>query len=205
LSDWEKISSDDHNVWQKLARRSYGTLTPANLASIVGGIIAIYGLIDVYNGAIVSGLLLLAIGRTADLLDGMIAEFTKTKSPLGELIDVIVDKLVIGLAVVVFLIIGNIPWPIIGFIAGLNLYNGVVGIIGKLRGGTIHPSKFGKYSTALAWVTLIFYPLGYWVKDNESSQTGVILIFVALASFGFYIIFGLLSSLSYGKLLYKLK
>jgi len=201
LSDWENITDEQRNVWQKLAYRSYGTLTPANLASVAGGIVGIYGLVLVYDGALVGGLLLLAIGRIADLLDGLIAEYTKTKSPLGELIDAVVDKLVIAFAVVVFLAVGIVPWPLVITVAILNGFNGVVSVLGRMRGRVIHPSKFGKYSTALAWITLIFYPLGQWVGAHESLVTGAILVAGAIISFGFYVVFGLIAAASYARLL----
>ena len=205
FSDWENITDENRNIWQKVAYKSYGTLTPANLASLAGGFLSVYGLFIVFNGEIVSGLSLLTIGRIADLLDGMIAEYTKTKSPLGELVDAIVDKLVVAFAVIIFAVSGLVPWPIIALIAAVNIFNGLFGLLGKLKKLAMHPSKFGKYSTFLAWITLIFYPLGIWIKAFESALTGMILIGIALISFAFFVVIGLVASINYGRIVVKKK
>jgi phosphatidylglycerophosphate synthase len=197
VADWHDIKGEKRNIWQKLAFRSYGTLTPANFVSLGGGVLALYGLFLILNTEIISGLLLLTLGRIADLLDGLIAEYTKTKSPLGELVDAVSDKLVIASAVIVFAAIELVPWPIVLLIAFQNVFNGLAVIIGRLRKIRIHPSKYGKYSTALAWVTLIFYPFGDWIKENENSLTGIILIIIALISFAFWIVIGLMASIRY--------
>jgi phosphatidylglycerophosphate synthase len=203
VADWDKTKGEERNVWQKLAFRSYGTLTPANFVSLVGGVMAIYGLLLILNSEIISGLLLVAIGRIADLLDGLIAEYTKTKSPLGELVDAVADKLVIAFAIIVFAALELVPWPIVALIALQNILTGLAVLVGRLRKIKIHPSKYGKYATALAWVTLIFYPFGVWIKDNENSFTGVILIIIALASFAFWIATGTIATLKYGRAIKK--
>ncbi len=199
MADWHDTKGERRNIWQKLAFRSYGTLTPANFVSLGGGILAVYGLILILNAEIISGLLLLAIGRVADLMDGVIAEYTKTKSPLGELVDALSDKLVIAFAVVVFAAVELVPWPIVLLIALQNIFNGLAVIIGRFRNIRIHPSKYGKYSTALAWVTLIFYPFGDWIKDNENYLTGILLIIIALVNFVFWIIVGSMASIKYAR------
>lgn len=203
VADWHDVKGEERNIWQKLAFRSYGTLTPANFVSLVGAALAIYGLLLVLNSEIVSGLLLLTIGRIADLLDGIIAEYTKTKSPLGELVDAVADKLVIAFAVIVFAALELVPWPIVILIALQNVFTGLAVVIGRLRNIRIHPSKYGKYSTALAWVTLIFYPFGQWIKDNESSATGIILIAISLVCFVLWLFAGSIASTRYAKAIRK--
>lgn len=198
VADWHDIKGAERNIWQKLAFRSYGTLTPANFVSLAGGVLAFYGLILILNSETISGLLLLAIGRVADLLDGIIAEYTKTKSPLGELVDAVSDKLVIAFAVIVFAAVELVPWPIVALIALQNIFNGLAVLIGRLRKIRIHPSKYGKYSTALGWVTLILYPFGDWIKDNENYLTGMILIIISLVSFAFWVVVGTMASIKYG-------
>ncbi len=199
VADWHDTKDAERNIWQKLASRSYGTLTPANFVSLIGGVLAVYGLILILNSEIVSGLLLLTIGRVADLFDGIIAEYTKTKSPLGELVDAVADKFVIAFAMIVFAALELIPWPIVALIALQNVFNGLAVIIGRLRNIRIHPSKYGKYSTALAWVTLIFYPFGVWIKDHENSITGWTLVIISLASFVLWIFVGAKASIRYGR------
>ena len=203
VADWEK-EGGPHNIWQKIASKSYGALTPANLASIAGGIIAVYGLFLIANEEVLSGLLLVAIGRIADLVDGLIAEYTKTKSPLGELVDVTMDKIVLALALIVFVSISLIPWPIIAVVALQNIANVVISLAAKLKKKVIHPSSYGKLATALSWVAIILYPLGDWIRQNTSEGAGTLLVWTALASFGIYLVIGFKASLSYMKTLYKI-
>lgn len=200
FADWENIKDEQRNIWQKIAYRSYGTLTPANLASLIGAALGLYGLWLIYDGQIVTGLIYLIIGRIADLVDGLVAEYTKTKSPLGETVDAVADKIVIGSALIVYALTANVPLYIIIVVAFFNILNALIAVVSKLNKKIIHPSKFGKYSTALSWVTLIFYPLGVWVKDNESQSSGYVLIALAFICFAFYIFTAALATASYGRM-----
>lgn len=201
-ADWDK-ETGPRNIWQKIASKSYGTLTPANFASFAGGILAIYGLFVVVDGEVYKGLALVTIGRIADLVDGVIAEYTKTKSPLGETIDVLMDKVVMVTALIVFAGYGLVPWFIVGIVALQNLVNIIIGLMAKLRKKKIHPSRYGKVATALSWVALILYPLGDWIRQESSDGLGTALILLAVLSFVVYIVIGLRASLSYAYLIYK--
>jgi phosphatidylglycerophosphate synthase len=205
LPDWKKPGKGPKNIWQKIALKSYGAVTPGNLASLGGGIVAIYGLGVILNGEIVKGLGLLAIGRMADVADGIIAERTKTKSPLGEIIDASIDKFVLGSTLLVLGAIGLVPWIIVLFVALQNLANIIISVVAKLREKTIHPSRIGKVSAAFSWVTIILYPFGDWLQlqGQNHDGTGTFLMAVAVVSFGIYVIMGLQASLGYGLVIYQ--
>jgi phosphatidylglycerophosphate synthase len=200
-ADWDK--GGPQNIWQKIAAKSNGTLTPANIASFAGGILAIYGLFVIVNGDTFRGLIFLTAGRLADLADGIIAEYTKTKSPLGEIIDASVDKIVVALTLIVLGAMELVPWVIIAVVAVQNIANVVISVVAKLRKKSLHPSRLGKLSSAFSWVTIILYPLGNWLREDFSDAGGQFLIIVSLASFGVYAVLGLRASLSYGHVIYK--
>lgn len=200
-ADWDK--EGPRNVWQKVASKSYGTLTPANIASIGGAVLAIYGLLLIVDGETVLGLALVAIGRFADLVDGVIAEYTKTKSPLGEIVDASMDKLVMAFALIVFIGIDLMPWPLIAVVALQNIANVMISVVARLRDKVIHPSRLGKLATAFSWVALILYPLGDWMRADGNEPLGVSLIFLALVSFAAYLLMGAKASLQYGYSIYS--
>lgn len=197
-ADWDKAGNGPHNFWQKIASKSYGTLTPANVASIAGGVLAIYGLLIIVEGEITKGLLLVAVGRLADLVDGLIAEYTRTKSPLGEIIDASMDKLIMAFALIVFVAVELVPWPLIAVVAAQNIVNVMISVLARLRNLTIHPSRMGKLATAFSWATLLTYPLGEWLRQENHTTAGWLFIGLGLTFFGLYLVLGLRASLSYG-------
>ncbi len=203
IADWEKSTKDPHNFWQKVAIRSHGVLTPANIASVIGGLLALYGLWIILDGETVKGLGFIAAGRIADVADGIIAERTKTKSPLGETIDATVDKIVIGATLLVLGAMELVPWLIIGIVALQNIANVIISVVAKLRDKTIHPSRLGKVSAAFSWVTIILYPLGQHLQEQAYYGIGRFLVVLSLASFVIYVVMGLQASLSYGLVIYK--
>lgn len=198
MADWDKAGNGPRNFWQKIASKSYGTLTPANVVSIVGGLVAIYGLLLIVEGEITRGLLLVAVGRLADLVDGLIAEYTHTKSPLGEIVDASMDKLVLAFALIVFIAVELVPWPIILVVAFQNIVNIMISVLARLRNLVIHPSRFGKLATTFSWVTLIVYPLGEWLRQGGNETAGWTLILIGLGFFGLYLVIGLQASFDYG-------
>lgn len=202
-ADWEKTNEASYNFWQKIAVRSNGTLTPANAVSLAGGILALYGLSVILNDDIVTGLILLTLGRLADLADGIVAEQTKTKSPLGEMVDATIDKIVVAATLIVLGALALVPWIIIIIVAVQNVANVLISIVAKLRDRSIHPSRLGKISAAFSWVTIILYPLGDWLQKDNSDTGGRLLMAIAVASFLVYMVMGLRATLSYAHAIYR--
>lgn len=191
------------NGWQKLAVWSKGLLTPGNLASLAGGISALYGLWIIVDGQTVEGLAFLAAGRIADVADGLIAESTKTKSPIGETVDASIDKVVVGATLLVLGAISLVPWIIIVIAALQNIANVIISVVAKLRDKVIHPSRIGKVSAAFIWTTMILYPLGDFLKQEGHSASGGLIVVLAIVSFFIYVVMGLQASLGYGLVIYK--
>src|SRR5690349_11384075 len=91
--DWDLVAASKRNSWQRLAKLSYGVMTPGNLLSFIGILLVGIGLAAINRQHIWKGLVLLAMGRLCDILDGSAAEYTGTKSPLGEAVDASLDKI----------------------------------------------------------------------------------------------------------------
>lgn len=152
--DWEYGQKSKRNFWQRLAANTRGLLTPANFLSIAGLLLVIAGSLQLYDGTWASGLTLLVIGRLCDLLDGIVAEATKTKSRLGEIVDTTCDKL----AILVFLLVAVLsPNFNMYLIAILIIHQTCMAIFGLLYGRryNLHTNRIGKYAMFVAWVAII--------------------------------------------------
>jgi phosphatidylglycerophosphate synthase len=155
--DWEYIPAPARTYWQRAAAATNGFVTPANLCSLLGLAVSIAGLITIMRHRHLTGAVLLAIGRLADLADGLIAARTGTKSPLGEIVDASIDKIVAALALCTIFVAGLAPWLIVGAIALQQTLNTIISYIARQRRVSLHPSMSGKIATALQWLTLIAF------------------------------------------------
>jgi cardiolipin synthase len=115
-ADWAEVAPASRNVWQKLAVATRGLATPGNIVTVVGFAIVVYGLSILLLHQYWLGLLLIGAGRALDILDGIVAEATGTKSPLGEAFDATFDKLGTAATLVIFGIAGIAPWWVLALI-----------------------------------------------------------------------------------------
>ena len=191
VPDWSKLPPTQHNWWQRLAARTHGIITPGNAVSLFGASLVIYGLYLLSNESLAAGATALGAGRLADVADGWVAERTKTRSPLGEAVDASVDKVLIGVAVLMLLYLQLLP-PLVGIILILHgAYNSLLVIPAERVGVKLHPSQTGKLATFFAWSSVVL-----WVIDQHLS---------ALICFGLFIILAALSSLNYTKQVISVK
>ncbi len=146
--DWELVPSEERNVWQRLAARTKGAVTPANAVSAAGFLVAAKGLVDISRGKTTRGVAEFAAGRLMDVADGFIADATGTKSPLGEGVDASLDKAVIAGALPVMTRADILPVPAAWTIGVQNGLNFVFTGIAKFRGTDIHTSLLGKLTAA---------------------------------------------------------
>jgi phosphatidylglycerophosphate synthase len=155
VAEWTTVASSSHTYWQRLARRTNGMVTPGNILTLVGFMLALAGLRNILDGQYWQGLLLLATGRMFDIADGLAADKTATKSPLGETLDASADKLITGLTIIVFWAVGTAPWPVLLVVLAPHLFISVTIGLGAAQGKRLHPSRIGKVSMALAWLALL--------------------------------------------------
>lgn len=152
--DWELVAVAERNWSQRLAAATSGIVTPANCMTILGVVLVGYGLI-LLPSQLFYGVAFILVGRLFDLLDGIVADATGTKGPLGELMDATADKIVLfgtGLAVGA---LGFISWFIIIPLFLQNIANVLIGYNAKKHHVTLHPSSIGKVATTLQWAGII--------------------------------------------------
>ena len=154
VPDWEKVDRKDRNVWQRIAASTSGIVTLANIATFVGIVLVVIGLLEVVHMNYWRGSALIIVGRLFDLLDGWLAESTQTKGPLGELLDAAVDKLGTILTVIAFYIAGLAPGWVLTLLLLPHLVIIIISVNARRSGATLHPSKAGKLSMATAWGAL---------------------------------------------------
>lgn len=116
-------------------------MSPANAISAVGFGLTVLGTAHVDR---LSGVAMIGVGRTLDLVDGYVARRTHT-SEFGAVVDATFDKL--GMAAI--LIQGYrhevAPDAVLGLIAAFNVVNAVANVYTDRKGAEAKTSKSGKY------------------------------------------------------------
>jgi len=152
--DWLKVPEVDRNQWQKLALRTSGIVTPGNIITLIGFGVAITGIVMMLASHFWWAIILLTIGRLLDIADGVVADRTGTKSPLGEFLDAAVDKIVTGLTVLGLFIAQTAPcWLLLLFL----LPHAIIPIIvfaARAKKIEIHPSRLGKTAMLIVWIAV---------------------------------------------------
>lgn len=154
IPDWEKIPEHERNVFQRTAARTNGVLTPGNVISVVGFLVTLDGLKDMHDGQYARGTVKIGVGRLCDLADGFAADKTGTKSSLGEAVDAFIDKVVMGVGLLVLRKAGIVSKETAKAFAIQNSVNALATGIAKMRGVDLHPSEAGKKTTWAQWMTL---------------------------------------------------
>ena len=187
-ADWQKVSPEQYNSFQKLAAATNGFLTPANVITVIGLSIVIYGLVIILQGYFLGGLLLLAAGRLLDVVDGVVAEFTKTKSPIGEIFDAAADKAGTILTILVLFFAGVGEWWLIAALIIPQIVILIVVYLKQRQNIRVHPTRQGKLSMALAWVGVVALLVNKELGGYIPLQAAVyVIIFVSLALGGYAI------------------
>ena len=147
-SDWQDIPAEDLNFFQKIAKKTHGIVTPANVITTIGLGLVIDGCNDLDQNPN-KALIKVSAGRVADYLDGIVADKTQTKSKIGEAADVMADKIA-ALALLKSIndnkLLSN---SFLNFLVLQNSANSSLGLYSKLSHQELHSSKNGKIATAL--------------------------------------------------------
>lgn len=158
-ADWAHLPSENMSGFQRIAAKTGGIITPANVLDTACLGLFFSGLKDVYQGRTLKGIAKIGVARIGDMADGALAEATKTKSPLGEAIDVVIDKVEIAAAVPILAKRGLIPRRAAAIIIAQNVANTAVTMLAKYRGVEIHSSENGKHNTFGQSLSLGVYSL----------------------------------------------
>lgn len=174
MSDWNRRPRSEWNVFQKVAGATHGVITPGNFLTILGGTFVAAGLVDVYHGKTRRGVWKIGLGRMIDIADGIAADKTGTKSPLGEALDATVDKIAMAGILAVFYKKGIISRQTALHIGAQNLANTAITATAKMLDLDIHPSKQGKHTMLLQGMAVglnglgqAAYEEGDWYKANQ--------------------------------------
>lgn len=199
--DWAGLKPEQLNRWQKVARRSGGILTIGNYFSLLGLLSVPYGLLLILDGRYLAGVVVLLLGRFCDMLDGYLADKTGTKSPLGEKVDAVFDKLSTGLALFVLALSGLLPpWAV----ALLVLPHAVVAVMAVriyFARAVLHPSRSGKLSMAAGWIAMLAFVAVH-------ALDGVPRTFMAIGAYGVLaisVVLGIVATIGYYRVFRKLE
>lgn len=186
-ADWELVAKPERNIWQRVAFNTKGIATPANVTSVIGAILVGLGLWYFYIGYFGWGVISVASGRLADILDGAVAQATGTKSSVGEAIDASIDKITIIAALIIFGIADIVPLAVIVLIALRNSVNISISVLAKASKKFLHPSRAGKLAAASEWAALLFFILstltsnqGWRILSAGTAATAYVMLSVTI-------------------------
>jgi phosphatidylglycerophosphate synthase len=158
-NDWDDIPASKFTHLQNIAKKTRGIVTPGNVITLVGSIIVIDGLADFAAGNTWAGTFKVGIGRFSDILDGIVAAKTHTKSrvgrdldPTADILQLIVGSILLGHAKV-------LPISLL-IVIGLTKTFGVIGsLAARARHVRLDPTAGGKIGTLFLWSGIGFFML----------------------------------------------
>lgn len=185
-ADWDMITPSKRNFFQKIAATTGGLVTPANGITVIGLVIVLASLLMFIRGGFWLGLFLLIVGRLLDIADGVVAEVTKTKSPLGELFDAVADKIGTFLTVVTLLVAEITNWWVVGALLLPQVVIMTIVFYKKQKGIRVHPTRPGKVSMALVWVGIPGLIVSKALGGLEPLMVAMYLVIIVSMLLGFY-------------------
>ena len=144
---WEEITTSKPNLWQKLAAWSGGIIAPANVVTGAGLWLFCGGINDFTSGNRAKGMIKMAIGYGCDVGDGAVAELTRTKSPLGEVLDAGADKLRAAASLLILNSSGDIPTPAAQIMGARAVAMTGFTALARSQGVNTHSDLAGKHAT----------------------------------------------------------
>lgn len=172
VPDWEKDLDGDQPRYvkfsQSIARSTKGVVTPGNVASTIGLGLNISGAIDIKNGRILRGTVKTITGKGFDLVDGVLADKTKTKSPLGEKVDATFDKIGLLATTLALSKTNIIPKQRLSFFAIQNTANVYSTLLAKHNNVELHSSKHGKVTWAMQGISVGASLVGANIDDQKN-------------------------------------
>ncbi len=173
VAEWDLIPSKERNMCQQVAAASGGIITPANVVSVLGFGLVLSGLHSVKQENYKNGFTKIAVGRLMDVFDGVVAEETGTKAPLGEKLDATIDKLEAFVTLPTLANNDVMTKKIAGIFMANHLINAGISLYAKKRNIPIHVSRDGKLATLAQWSTIILNGYGTFTnKNNKPTKAG---------------------------------
>ena len=152
--DWEDVPESERTYIQKVAAKTNGVVTPANIITASSTVLVLSGLKDINAGQMVRGSIKVGLGRLGDLADGEAADRTGTKSPTGAAVDVAADYVQLSAALWTLQRRKLIPTHTAVSIGVPRVVNALSTAVAQLNGAKTYSSSVGKMSMAEVWGTL---------------------------------------------------
>lgn len=153
--DWESIPEAKQTLVQKIAAATRGIITPPNIITVIGLALVVYGLFLLLSKYYWTGLILVAVGRALDIVDGAVAQKTNTKSPLGEIFDAAADKFGTLFTLIALFAAQITFWWLLAVLLIPQIIITLISFYKKASGAKTHPTRQGKLSMAALWAALI--------------------------------------------------
>lgn len=180
--DWETIKPSKRTAIQKTAAATHGIITPPNIISIIGLALVIYGVVALTQENFWIGFAALVIGRLLDIVDGLVAQATGTKSALGEFVDASIDKIGTLLTIAALFIVAPEYWILITSLLVPQVVIPFISFYKKQKKAPIHPTRQGKLSMATLWVAIAGLIAVQAVNVSITHPLAVATIFIASIS-----------------------
>lgn len=157
--------------------------TVPNLISVTGAALVMHGSKEINTA---KGLAECAVGRSADVLDGIVARTTGQTSNFGAALDAITDKIVMAKILHKLHEEEIVPEEFLVSIATSNLANAIATGIANLRSdkkAETRPTKSGKLAMAGETVTLISYIAAHIAEQDKNPKLAKLLRKLGAAAF----------------------
>jgi phosphatidylglycerophosphate synthase len=180
--EWELVPSDRWNLDQRIAAATHGVVTLANATTLLGAAITHNGIKDLATNHPVRGTIKIMAGRTADLLDGKIAQWRGTRSAVGAATDAGVDKLLLTDACLMLTRAHILPPHLTTatLIAQTRIMAKNTTI--KQHGGEPNPNQHGKHAMFASWTAIGSYCLANVFETRQRPTLAKTCTTVALAA-----------------------
>lgn len=172
VADWELVAPDKRNPWQQRAAETKGWDTPGNRETAKGALLSFAGVALIASGRTALGTALFTIGRYKDTRDGKVADETGTKSPLGAMIDPLVDRAVMVAAVPVMVGRGIMSGRQVAALAAQEAAIAAPFALGKGRGMEMHSRPLGQISGVFKWGSMIAKCAGKAAEEQGFNNIG---------------------------------
>lgn len=170
VPDWEKVEPEDRNIFQRVAAKTGGVATAANVITVGGAGLFLDGLYDYTQGNKPVGFFKMLAGGFADAADGFVANITKTKSSLGEALDASLDKAKKAAALIALTATGVIPIVPALVVGGQQTANVIATGIAKKRGNEIHPEQANKINELMQGCILGAFVVADMISPGTGQQ-----------------------------------
>lgn len=180
--DWESIPAKERTAVQTIAAATRGFVTPPNVITVIGLALVVYGLFLLLSEHYWTGLVLVAVGRALDIVDGAVAQKTNTKSPLGEIFDAAADKFGTLFTIIALFAAQITFWWLLVVLLVPQVVITLISFYKKARNASTHPTRQGKLSMASLWAALIGFIISKALDLSNAHPFAIFIYLLAAVS-----------------------